>query len=275
MSPNHLGLRATVAAALVSSACAVNAGAALVITQNADTAAGFAAFGPAVPAFDWASVFAPGTVWPFGSLGPSVNGPSGFPLPSGASVLAASGSGLNVANWIDGNGAAAAGFGFNAADGSAAPDLALNGAESFSLTFASPLYAVGFTVATGLSNLPAEVNHAGAVFQISTDSGGAATLTLADNGAGHSAWVTITSDTPFSTLTFTEPSGDIYDQYFGNVFAPVPEPGTGALWLVGLLGLVASQASSSIAASSSRALRQWRRTVRVVTPSAEPISASL
>ena len=211
---------------------------ALTITQNANIAAGQAAFGPAGTLFNWTDFFPAGTTWSFGALAPQGGG--GIDPVTGNSVTANLGSGINLGNWIDGDGFNPNGVGFNAPTGAAAPDLAINGPESFSLQLTNAISQIGFAVSTGLSNLPSEVDHLGAVFQVTTNTGDQGTLTLIDLGQGYSAWVTITSNTPFQTLTFFEPSGNAQDQYFGNILTPVtsvPEPGSFALMLLGVASL--------------------------------------
>ena len=169
----------------------------LAVTQTSDIVGGMASFGTLSRVLDWDLGGAPGS----------------------ASGL------LNLQNWLDG-----AGFeGF---------DLALNGAENVTWTFAGPVSRIGFAISTGLESVYTnEVNHLGAVFQLSTNTGGLGALTLIDSGSGYAAWVEVSSATPFTSLTFFEPSGDIYDQYWGDVFsAPggaVPEPATWALMIIG------------------------------------------
>ncbi|MBL8587519.1 MAG: PEPxxWA-CTERM sorting domain-containing protein [Methylobacteriaceae bacterium] len=96
-------------------------------------------------------------------------------------------------------------------------------------------------MSTGAGLLPSEVRHLGVTFDILTDQGGGV-LTLADAGSGATAWVTITSSTPFSSIAFAERAGGdgIYDQYFGNIQTGVPEPSTWAMMLVGFAGLASA-----------------------------------
>ena len=170
--------------------------AALGVTQNANIAGGMAGFGPSTTVLDWDLGGAPGSA-------------------SGAT---------NIQNWL--NGVGFAGF-----------DLAINGTENVTWTFAGPVRKVGFAISTGLENVFAnQINHAGAVFQLSTNSGDTGSLTLLDRGQGYAAWVEVSSATAFTSLTFFEPSGDIYDQYWGDVVATtrgVPEPATWALMITG------------------------------------------
>lgn len=200
------------------------------IQQTADIAAGRAAMGPTRTLFDWTRSFAPDTLWSPGDHAPGLNGPAGIVHPDGSFVMAGPNLSLHLANWLDG-------AGFDRADGSATPDLAINGAETFTLSFAAPLTTLGFAISTGLSNLPSEVDHLGAVFDVTTETGAQGVLTLADPGAGYAAWVRFSSPTPFQTLTLTERGGAAADQYFGNVLTPVPEPGAAVLWALGLAGL--------------------------------------
>ena len=191
-------------AALVLGGLASSASASgLTIIQTPDIVGGMAAFGTSSRVLDWDLGGAPGAA-------------SGF---------------LSLQNWLDG-----AGFeGF---------DLALNGAENVTWTFAGPVSRIGFAISTGLESVYInQVNHLGAAFTLSTNTGDTGTLTLVDSGGGYAAWVEVSSATPFTSLTFVEPSGDIHDQYWGDVFsAPggaVPEPATWALLISGF-GLAGS-----------------------------------
>jgi hypothetical protein len=170
---------------------------ALTVTQTADIAGGMASFGTSSTVLDWDLGGAPGM-----AIG-----------------------GLSLVNWLDGPGFA--GF-----------DLAVNGPENVTWTFAGPVSRIGFAISTGLESVYTnQVNHLGAVFQLSTNTGGLGALTLVDGGSGYAAWVEVSSATPFTSLTFLEPSGDISDQYWGDVYsAPdgaVPEPATWALMIIG------------------------------------------
>ncbi len=184
--------------ALALSGLASGASAAVLgITQNTDIVGGMAGFGPSSVAMDWDLGGAPGS---------------------------ASGN-TNIQNWLNSTGFA--GF-----------DLAINGAENVTFNFAGPVTKVGFAISTGLESVfVSQINHAGAVFSLSTNTGDTGTLTLVDSGSGYTAWVEVSSATPFTSLTFFEPSGDIYDQYWGDVVSfagvGVPEPATWALMITG------------------------------------------
>lgn len=196
----------------------------LLTTKNSNIPAGFAAFGPATAAITWSHMFAPATVWTAGVLGPAVGGATQTDPATGASVA----GNLNTANWIDETG-------FNSGPGGVGPELAINGVENFTLSFAAPVTRVGFSVVTGRGTFASEIDHLGAFFNLLASNGDTGTLTLLDNGGGSSAWVSIVSATPFTSLTFSEPSGNIFDQYFGDVYvgAVVPEPSTWAMMIVG------------------------------------------
>lgn len=184
-----------VAAALALCGLATSASAALSVTQDADIAGARAAFTPSVVALDWDAGGAPGSA-------------------AGA---------INITNWL--NGVGFEGF-----------DLAINGAENVTWTFAGPVSKVGFAISTGLESVFVnQVDHLGAVFNLSTNTGDTGVLTLVDSGSGYAAWVVVSSATPFTSLTFFEPSGNIYDQYWGDVrSATVPEPASWAMMIGGL-----------------------------------------
>jgi hypothetical protein len=229
----------------------------LLITQTTDIAAGQAAFGTSVTLFDWNNFFAAGTPWSYGSLGPSFRGANATDPSTGNIVI---GSTFNLANWIDGNGFNPNGVGFNAPGGAATPDLALDGVENFALQFTNPITTIGFAIATGLGNDPGQFENFGTVFQVTTNTGEAGTLTLDDSGQGYSAWVSITAAVPFQTLTFLEPPGrgdSSQDQYFGNirgVAARIPEPPTFALLFAafGLIGFHARRMKPKLTANEAR-----------------------
>ncbi len=187
---------AILSTALAASAIvAVPARAALVITSNAAIGAARTAFG-GTTVLDWTIAGAPG------------------------SVTAAAGSSVAIANWINGTG-------FEGLD------LALSGNESFTWAFATPVSRIGFAISTGTGLFPNEVRPTGAVFNLMTSSGDTGTLTLAA-GPGFTTWIEISSATPFSSLSFTDTT-DIWDQYFGNVYAAsaVPEASTWTMMIAG------------------------------------------
>jgi len=81
-------------------------------------------------------------------------------------------SSLCIGNWIDGPG-------FDLTGGGACPDLALNGPQDFTLSFTHVETKIGLAVSTGLRNFPGHTVENGAFFQLTTNTGAAATLTLA------------------------------------------------------------------------------------------------
>src|SRR5207244_2529389 len=93
-------------------------------------------------------------------------------------------------------------------------------------------------------NLVGQFDHTGAAFQLTTDNGDSGTLTLLDFGDGLVTWVTVQSLTPFTSLTFNEPSGNIEDQYFGHevtsppAAVPLHPSAISELIGLGLLGLL-------------------------------------
>jgi hypothetical protein len=125
--------------------------------------------------------FPAGTTWAFGirppvlDTGHVISATDPVTLNTGIATTPLT---LDISNWIDGDGFTRTGVGFNRPDGTAGPDLAVNGPENFSLKFVNALTRLGFAVSTGLSNLPSEIDHAGAVFQLSTDTGDTGMLTL-------------------------------------------------------------------------------------------------
>ncbi len=183
--------------------------AALTITQNTNIAVARAAFGPSVSVFNW-------DTYPVGGIGTA----------TGA---------INITNWLNG-------VGFDKG-GLPAKDLAINGAENVSWTFAQPLYRVGFAISTGLESVYVnQIDHTGALFNLTASNGAVGMLTLVDTGHGLATWVEVSSATPFTSLSFIEPSGNIYDQYWGDVIgrtspAAVPELGTWAMLLVGFASI--------------------------------------
>jgi hypothetical protein len=230
---NSKTLFAVAAVSLAMSAATGPASAvSLNINQNSDVAAGIAAFGASSPLVTWSNMFPPGTTWPAGSRGPStaVFAPTATDPMTGSVVTAnIRYSSLYIANWIDG-------LGFNL-PGAAGPDLALNGPEDFQLSFTRGVTNMGFAVSTGLTNVPGQTDHTGAVFQLTASNGDTGMLTLLDSGSGLVAWVTVQSSTPFTSLTFFEPSGNPADQYFGDIVAATPLPSTWLLLLSGFAGL--------------------------------------
>lgn len=218
-------LRATAAVGLMAAASAH----ALTAEQTPDVSAGYLAFPPSSAVLVWPNLFPSGTTWTAGAIGPQLQATSATDPTTQAIVVGA----VHVGNWIDGPG-------FDLpADAEAWPDLALDGVENFKLYFPQPTLLVGLAISTGVSNLPSEVDHAGAVFTLTTDTGEQQTLTLSDDGSGATVWVSIGSAQAFRSLAFAEVGNTPSDQYFGTVFAvqaPVPEPAPSALLMAGLIG---------------------------------------
>ena len=107
---------------------------ALTINEYSDIAAGIAEFGASSPLITWSNLFAPGTTWSGGSLGPSAGfGTQTATDPVTGTVVTSPPDGIHnginnlyIANWIDGPG-------FNLPGGAAGPDLALDGSRERSL----------------------------------------------------------------------------------------------------------------------------------------------
>lgn len=211
----------------VSLALASPAVAALSIATNGDVAAGKAAFGAAQPLLSWANAFAPGTTWSLGVFGGATS-QAGVVADS---VTGASATASNyVTNWIDGPGFDAGAL--------AAPDLAINGPEDVLFSFTAPVRRIGFAIATGRGLLPSQASGTGTSFTLRTSAGESGELTMIDSGNGQVLWVDVSAATAFTSLRFTENTGDLTDQYFGdflagNVAAGVPEPAAWAMLLGG------------------------------------------
>lgn len=218
------GLTAALVAAVTMIGGAASA-AVLSIGQTTSIAVGIAGFGPSTAEITWKHMFAPATTWPSGALGPLAGGGVQTDPATGSSVA----GNLATANWIEGPG-------FNDGPGGVGPELAISGPEDFTFTFSGPVTRIGLAIATGLGNLPHEFDHLGAVFNLTASNGDTGVLTLVDSGSGYAAWVTIASATPFTSLSFFEPSRNIQDQYFGDVLsgAGVPEPSAWAMMIAGL-----------------------------------------
>lgn len=243
--PRHLLALATTACLLAT----LPAHASLTATVSTDIPAARASFlsqATVLGAYDWSSLFAPGS-HVFGNGNPWFNASNfSFVASDGAINWAHTVNGhpasLAPGNWVDGPG-------FDSLDGlRAAADLALNGTESFDLAFGSPYMSVGLAVSTGKSNFPTEVDLLGASFDfIALDATGqaigSASLTL-PAGAPAAAWVTLVASAPIHRLQVRETAAaSINDQYFSNLYATpavvntVPEPGAWLLMGLGLAGL--------------------------------------
>lgn len=221
----HLARSTVAGAALVAAGLTATSAHALTIDLNDDVAAGQLAYAPSLAVMLWSNMFPQATTWEAGTLGARIQATSVTDAATGSIAVGA----IHLGNWIDGPGFDLPG------SAEAWPDLALDGVESFTLHFTTRVRGIGLAVATGLSNLPSEVDHAGASFRVQTDRGEWASLTLTDDGAGHAAWVRIDADLPFKSITFTELDLNPADQYFGSVLAmPVPEPGGLPLMAAGL-----------------------------------------
>jgi hypothetical protein len=211
-------IRNIVRVAVASMVVMMPAQAAISVTQNTNIGAGMMGFGPSTTVLDW-----------------DVNGAPG----------AAAGN-IAIRNWIDGDG-----FDNGA---STAFDLAINGVENVTWTFAAPVSRIGFAIATGLGLFPSEIDNLGASFNLLTSNGDTALLTLVDGGNGYAAWVEIASSLPFTSLQFTEIGTNIQDQYWGNVVASaVPEPRMWAMLVAGfgIVGAAMRQRSRHISPSAA------------------------
>jgi len=224
---------------------------ALQIQANRDVPAGRAAFlasGVATVEFDWQS--AAGSTYQLGQIGTLHHLPS---VSVGTNVIRGGSFGpsctntnptpISLANWVDGPG-------FNSPNSTAIADLAINDIESFEIEFGQPHRSVGFAIITGTGNLPDEVDLTGAAFQFAAlDSNatviGSATFTLL-SGQVDQAWLTITSDLPFSKLVVCETDApSVSDQYFSNILTseqlvpPIPTVSEWGLIVMSLLILTA------------------------------------
>ena len=150
-----------VLAVMLSSFLAVSSSsfaAVITIASNSDVIAGRNAFlgaGTTTTQFDWSSLFSAGAHTP-GVLIPNFSTASvSVTLPDSTvnSVVGANASAaaLNFGNWVDAPG-------FNGSGGSAAADLAINGVESFDLSFGKDHRSVGLAIITGAGNLSSEID---------------------------------------------------------------------------------------------------------------------
>lgn len=225
---------------------ALPAQAALTATTSTHIPAARAAFlsqATVLGAYDWSSKFPPNT-HVMGTVGALIMQTSmTFTASDGATnTIQGTNFSLSPANWLDGPG-------FNSADGlSAAADLAIGGPEDFNLVFGSPYTSVGMAVATGLSNLPNEVDLLGASFNfVALDALGQAIGTASlvlPAGPGNAACVTLVSSAPMHSLQVRETAAaTLRDQYFSNIYATpanvtaVPEPASWLMMALGLSGL--------------------------------------
>jgi hypothetical protein len=214
-------------------ASALPAQASLVVTSTDNVSAGMAAFGPATTLFDWRHLFDAGAGWTTGTFGGPAVVSTSVTDPVTGTIASGDLGTLYITNWLDGPGFSGA--------AAAAPDLAISGIESFTLTFAAPVQRVGFAVSTGVGLLPGEFRNTGTSFIVTTDTTSSGGFTLFDMGSGGTWWITIESLEPFTSLVVAENpvfNDDIWDQYFGNIVgAAIPEPASWALMIAGF-GLV-------------------------------------
>jgi len=201
--------------ALFGSSLSVSA---LTISANSNIVEGRSAFlrsGLVTTQFDWSSLFSPGA-HSHGVLRPRIDRSSiPITLPDGTTNTIT--GNLSIGNWVDGPG-------FDGLSGEAVADLAINGFDSFDLTFGRDQRSIGFALITGTGNVRSEVDLNGATFKFTAlDASGLAigstNFSLAA-GMVDQAWLTLTSPVPFRTIQVREIGVPrIQDQYFSNILA--------------------------------------------------------
>jgi PEP-CTERM motif len=245
LSRPFLCATAVVAAVLAAAPAQASLSASL-DTNVAAARASFQAQSAVLDAFDWSTLFAPGT-HSTGQLGSWFSaGEVSFTAAGGAVNRAVAvnvgGSGtLALGNWIDGGG-------FDGAGGAAAADLAVNGNESFDLRFGTGYRSMGLAISTGAGNFPRDIDLAGASFEFTArDASGQAVgsaSAVLPAGAPYTGWLTLVASAPVYSLEVRETAGaTLKDQYFGNVLvtasavSAVPEPSSWLLLAMGLGGM--------------------------------------
>lgn len=125
-------------------------------------------------------------------------------------------------------------------------DLAINGVEGFNVDSPGPLYAFGFDfhepiVASPVSPDTCNAECFDSTFFVRLLSGGSLVGTFSFNAPDAQLWfVGVTSTSAFDRVEVREIVGNIDNEFFGNFLisrTPIPEPGTLALFSLGLLGL--------------------------------------
>ena len=121
-------------------------------------------------------------------------------------------------------------------------EISIDGHENLDLALAGPVHALGFDFVEPQNDPLVNAPFVDSTFTVTLFNGALAAGSFSFNAANDSAaFVGVWATQAFDRVQIRETTGGIENEFYGQFYtgtlAPVPEPGTLALWAAGLAGL--------------------------------------
>jgi PEP-CTERM motif len=128
----------------------------------------------------------------------------------------------------------------------AGAEITLDGTESMDAALAAPVHALGFDFVEPQNDPLVNAPFVDSTFSVTLLNGAVPVGSFNFNAANDSAaFVGVWSTLAFDRVQIRETTGGVENEFYGAFYtgtlAPVPEPGTLALWSAGLAGLAAQR----------------------------------